>query len=217
MSYSNGPRIVTDGLVLCLDAGNSKSYPGSGDIWYDISGNENNGTLINGPTYSAVHPASIYFDGVDNTVTTSISSPTIYTVSIVFKRNGTQTSNGAVLIGKRTSGCFDSAIYILSTTLLRAYKSGPEISIVSPLVDETWYNITILRKIDGTDFYINGIYQTGFSSIFNCNTMLENIGSSCNGEAAFKGSIALVQAYSTELLPSEILQNYNALKGRFGL
>jgi len=52
MSYSNGPRIVTDGLVLYLDAGNSKSYPGSGNTWYDLSGNNFQGELVNTPTYT---------------------------------------------------------------------------------------------------------------------------------------------------------------------
>ena len=52
MSAAGGPDIIEDGLVLALDAGNVKSYPGSGTTWYDKSGNSNDGTLINGPTYS---------------------------------------------------------------------------------------------------------------------------------------------------------------------
>jgi hypothetical protein len=51
MSLIHSPRIVTDGLVLCLDAGNPKSYTGSGTTWTDLSGNGNNGTLTNSPTY----------------------------------------------------------------------------------------------------------------------------------------------------------------------
>lgn len=66
MSYSNGPRIVTNGLVLYLDAGNSKSYPGSGTVWNDLSGNGNNGTLVNGPTYSGANKGSIVFDGAND-------------------------------------------------------------------------------------------------------------------------------------------------------
>ena len=66
MSYSKGPRIVTDGLVLYLDAGNSKSYPGTGTVWNDLSGNNNNGTLVNGPTFSSANKGSIVFDGVND-------------------------------------------------------------------------------------------------------------------------------------------------------
>ena len=52
MSLAHSPRIITDGLVLCLDAGNTKSYPGSGTTWTDLSGQGNNGTLVNGVGYN---------------------------------------------------------------------------------------------------------------------------------------------------------------------
>ena len=52
MSYSNGPRIATDGLVLCLDAGNSKRYSGSGTTWNDLSGNGKNGTINGNPVFT---------------------------------------------------------------------------------------------------------------------------------------------------------------------
>ena len=67
MPNNYGPRIVTDGLVLCLDAGNSKSYPGSGTAWNDLSRNGNNGTL-NGPTFNSADRGSIVFDGTNDYV-----------------------------------------------------------------------------------------------------------------------------------------------------
>jgi len=66
--YNNGPKIVTSGLVLALDAGNTKSYPGSGTVWTDLSGNGNTGTLTNGPTFNSSNGGSIVFDGVDDFV-----------------------------------------------------------------------------------------------------------------------------------------------------
>ena len=215
MSYANGPKIVTDGLVLCLDAANTKSYPGSGSTWYDLSGNGNNGT-ISGATYSASNKCFNY-DGTDDTVTTSISSPTIRTVFIVFRRNGTQTSTGSVLVGKRTGGCYSSALYLNYSTALRAYSGGPEVAVTS-VSDNTWYHIAVVAKsAGGTDFYVNGNYANGFSTNFNCNAMLENIGSSCNAIGSLKGDIPLVTAYSIEFSADQIKQNYNALKGRYGL
>jgi len=65
MSIKDGPKIVTDGLILALDAGNRFSYPGSGTTWSDLSGNGYNGTLINGPTFSN---GAIVFDGTDDYV-----------------------------------------------------------------------------------------------------------------------------------------------------
>jgi hypothetical protein len=66
MALSHSPSIVTDGLVLCLDAGNPKSYPGSGTTWTDLSGNGNNGTLVNGVGYSGDNLGSLSFDGVND-------------------------------------------------------------------------------------------------------------------------------------------------------
>jgi len=66
VALSHSPKIVTDGLVLCLDAGNPKSYPGSGTTWTDLSGNSNNGTLVNGVGYNGSNLGSLSFDGVDD-------------------------------------------------------------------------------------------------------------------------------------------------------
>jgi hypothetical protein len=68
MAYFHSPRIVTDGLVLALDAANTKSYPGSGTTWSDLSGNSNNGELVNGITYDDTNLGSLVFDGVDDYV-----------------------------------------------------------------------------------------------------------------------------------------------------
>jgi hypothetical protein len=66
MAFFHSPRIVTDGLVLALDAANSLSYPGSGTTWTDLSGKGNNGTLVNGPTFSPTNGGSIVFDGTND-------------------------------------------------------------------------------------------------------------------------------------------------------
>ena len=66
MALSHSPSIITDSLILCLDAANTKSYPGSGTVWTDLSGNGNNVTLTNGPTYSSVDGRSIVFDGTND-------------------------------------------------------------------------------------------------------------------------------------------------------
>ena len=74
MAIFYNPRTITDGLVLCLDAANRKSYPGSGTTWTDLSGRGNTGTLTNGPTYSSANGGSIVFDGTDDIVNTSYVS-----------------------------------------------------------------------------------------------------------------------------------------------
>lgn len=93
-----GPNIITDGLVLALDAGNTKSYPGSGTTWNDVSGNGNNGTLINGPTFDTGNGGSVVFDGVDDHFTTSTTPTELlgnpsFTISMWVKRLSNEVTN----------------------------------------------------------------------------------------------------------------------------
>jgi len=90
MAYRNGPKILTDGLVLCLDAAISKSYPGSGTTWYDLSGNEHHGTIVNA-TFDNSNNGTIYFDGTDdyvnfgNILNNVLSGNTQFTISVSAK------------------------------------------------------------------------------------------------------------------------------------
>ena len=103
MPNNYGPRIVTDGLVLCLDAGNSKSYPGSGTAWNDLSRNGNNGTL-NGPTFNSADRGSIVFDGTNDYVSTNYTQPA-YTTASSFTWNTwvkpTRNSSADIIMGCR--------------------------------------------------------------------------------------------------------------------
>jgi len=93
MAVGYNPRIVTDGLVLALDAGNTKSYPGSGTTWTDLSGNGNTGTLTNGPTFDSANGGSIVFDGTNDYVQVT-GSITVTSATFItwIKRDGNQTS-----------------------------------------------------------------------------------------------------------------------------
>jgi hypothetical protein len=93
MSVFGGPNVTDSGLVLNLDAGNIKSYPGTGTIWFDKSGNANNGTLINGPTFNTGSLGSIVFDGVDDYVSTNYSGGIFTTLTLsawIYKTNTTR-------------------------------------------------------------------------------------------------------------------------------
>ena len=74
MAFNYSPKISTDGLVLCLDAANTKSYSGSGTVWSDLSRGGNNGTLTNGPTFNSGNGGSIVFDGVNDYVDCGVSN-----------------------------------------------------------------------------------------------------------------------------------------------
>ena len=98
-TYGGAPTIVTDGLVFAVDAANYQSYPGSGTTWSDLV-NGNDGTLTNGPTFDSGNGGSIVFDGSDDYMSTTYSTPTSlqgdpnFTVCGWFKRSGNW-SNGA--------------------------------------------------------------------------------------------------------------------------
>lgn len=104
MAYRNGPKIITDGLVLCLDAAGTKSYPGNGTTWTDLSGNGNNGTLINGPTFSSDNGGSLVFDGSNEWVACSASLSklnitTQFTYEVTFYITSNNAYNRYDLIG----------------------------------------------------------------------------------------------------------------------
>ena len=96
MSANGGPDIITNGLVLHLDAADIKSYPRTGAVWYDRSGNGNNGTLTNGPTFDSGNGGGIVFDGVDDrgTFTSPIASNSPQTYEVWVKAIPSSLSDG---------------------------------------------------------------------------------------------------------------------------
>ena len=212
--------IVTDSLLLYLDAGNSTSYPGSGTTWTDLSGNGNTGTLINGPTYSSANGGSIVFDGINDLVTVNLSKATIgsnLTFSIwmlcdfplaidrgVFQIADALNSNGPWVLLQRPN-----------TTTVRWYLNG-NYRITNNLLDSTYVNLTI--TYDGTTWtvYKNGISDGTY--VGNLGTLPGNstwLGNGFNGY--FGGNIAQFFVYNRALSATEITQNFNALRGRYGL
>jgi hypothetical protein len=145
MSVIGGPDTITDGLVLYLDAANTKSYIGSGTTWKDLSGNSNDGTLTNEPTFDSGNSGSIVFDGVDDFVTTGqqldpiafglfADSTSFWTVSSWFLPDITNNSAGAIT-GKG-GGNGPAATYIVweeGTTLKVRLRGGTILDITTTL------------------------------------------------------------------------------------
>lgn len=109
MGFYRGPHIVTDGLVLALDAANPTSYPGSGTTWRDLSGNNNSGSLVNGPTFNSVNGGSIVFDGSNDYVNIPYAGNTSnsFTFTIVMKCNNMDSNtslNRQTLFGLSQNG-----------------------------------------------------------------------------------------------------------------
>ena len=217
VSYNSG-SIVTQNLVLCLDAGNSKSYPGIGTAWTDLIGRVNNVTMTNGPTYSSANGGSIVFDGVNDTLPTLLSTNTLnnITQSVWFKWNGTNQSSVIIYLGNSGNNGFGLIIGSSGTpsNLLGVLFGGSLFNALSSSVTLTtnWTNFVITRDSTTTSLYQN-------ASLFasTTNTPLTSASYSFIGNVTAGGNISSISLYNRALTATEITQNYNALRSRYGI
>ena len=222
MALSHSPRIVTDNLVLCLDAGNTKSYPGSGTTWTDLSGRGNTGTLTNGPTFSSANGGSIVFDGVDDYATIPASSFFDWgTGDFAFECWVKWTSSSWFLsleTRNTTSGTY--LLYGNNTAVYWYVNDGAQIS-GSAISIGVWYNFAVTRISGSTKMYRNG-EQTGSTYIDSYNYQtggsgLVRIGRN-NGNDYAGQQLSNIKIYKGKgLTAAEVSQNFNALRGRFGI
>jgi hypothetical protein len=227
----NYEGIVTDGLVLNLDAGFTPSYPKNGTAWYDISTNTNNGTLTNGPTFNSDNGGSILFDGVDDYAVTSPTNFTAnndFTYEIIVKSNQYIQSRG--IFGNKgywSTGGQGAVIGNISSpqTIYGYVTTNTGHFDISSNVGPTygWTNVVMRRSNNDLRFFINGNHQGSTRTISGTVTDLSDkfwLGSyviGVQGVTPWLGNMAIARVYNRALTSAEITQNYNAQKGRFGL
>lgn len=231
MGVGYNPKIVTNGLVLALDAGNIKSYPGSGTTWTDLSAVIGNGTLTNGPTFNSQNGGSVVFDGIDDTINCGLatqigSSLTGFTISMwifstaagtkLIAENGTSASTNTFYLAQEDASYFTFANY---------GNTGQDLLFANYTYQlNTWYNLVGTWSSGSlTSLYTNGILTNGTrtgqgaqTTLINGNTNLF-IGSRAGTSFQFAGRISNVNIYTRALTAAEIQQNFNALRGRFGI
>ena len=221
MGLAHSPSIITQNLVLCLDAANSKSYPGSGTTWTDLSGRGNTGTLTNGPTYSSANGGYIYFDGTDEYATVPSNS------GWAFGENGTVEqwvyvagNNG----GNDRFWCVNN-----NSSGLDAYLDGASYNIgfhggvvltTTTISQNTWVHFVVTYTSGTIKVYFNTVEQglsgttTGYN-ITNNGTLY--IGRFIVAPYELNGRISSMKIYNRALSAAEVSQNFNALKGRFSI
>jgi hypothetical protein len=224
MSFVHSPKIVTDGLVLSLDAGNVKSYPGSGTVWTDKSGFVNNGTLVNGVGYTSSFNGSLVFDGTNDYVTV-LNNPVLSTMSVsVWVRIQTVTANKYIFNKLPTVGNnsnyglnIHSGGQTLNISSYNGSTSSEFNSSYKPVVN-TWFNVVALYNSSSSAIYINNNLNTsGYIAPVNSGTRID-IGANPLGILyPINADIATFQVYNKVLSQAEITQNFNALRGRFGI
>ena len=224
-------QIVTSGLVLFLDASNIDSYPGTGTTWKDLSGNNNNGTLTNGPTFSSANGGSIVFDGTNDNVSfnnSGTSTPFDFAngnMTCMFWMIPSAWGDGASrgVISKKandsTNGwvIYNDGFY---PTKLNARLGLGNNFVTSTSVSTSVYQCwTLTRSSTTLTWYCNGVLDsTGTNTSNISDTTVElQVSRSQTWNGYFKGNISNVLFYNRSLTAIEVLQNYNATKSRFGI
>lgn len=235
MALHHNPRIVTDGLVLALDAGDINSYPGSGTTWYDLSGNGYDAPSVGSPTYNS-STRSFSFDGIDDRFAADISTTfDLYCIEVAFKPHKEIAPNVAPdgldysLIGVRasagnnnginvyewTGGMTNETVSIWSHVSGRATAMTTTVSLAFHIMNFNWNSSTYDIWLDG-EKQSTIARDTGHAQLIQGVTHIDpgyNIGFGYY----HSGNIATVRAYNRSLTDDEVLQNYEAQKTRFGL
>ena len=223
--------ILSDGLVLNLDAGNPYSYPKFGTTWLDLSGNSRNATLFNGVTYSSTSGGIFTFDGLDDYISLPDGIEGSYSYNSTMEIWARQTTNKSVEYFKIGTGSIastnESGLWYTSNTMnyyfyITAAGDRPFIKATysANIADGTWKQIVGTfagNSTSGTaSIYINGQLIQSNSSITTTSS-LGNPGFSSPSAYAHAGDIGAARLYNRALSAAEVLQNYNASKDRFGL
>lgn len=221
MSTIGGANIVREGLVLYLDAANQKSYLSGSTVWKDLSLNNNSGSLVNGPTFDSANLGSIVFDGVDDYIVTPYNVTLLdFTVGAWFKSNGLNNTYNRIVDKDYASGFWIGRNFNIINSwgggvLEQNYPYGRYIT----LEDNQWHYLVSIRSGSTHILYGDGITNTisGTVSTSALSGVQVRIGTQAGLGAYLNGSISSVQIYNRALSAQEILQNYEALKSRYGL
>lgn len=226
MALSHSPSIVTNGLVLCLDAANPKSYPGTGTAWNDLSGNNRNGTLTNGPTYSSLSNGYFTFDGTNDFVQCS-GSVTVTAATFItwIRRNGNQGASDGILFSRGTGSNVTGMNFSASSNQL-GYHWNAAINTYTwssglTVPNLTWCMVAVSVTSTAATAYLcqSSEITTATNTVSHDSSLLDDIkiAQDDNGGRFFNGAISAAMMYNRALTAAEIQQNFNALRGRYGI
>lgn len=222
--------VVSNGLLLYLDSANLNSYIGSGTSWNNISGYNYGAVLSNGPTFSYTNVGTLTFDGVDDSFTTSafktvtsgsnVNNDT--TNEIWYKWNGINQVKVITAVGNLSLAGYlgfiinngaGSAGNLVTVIYGGQYFSAIDTGTTSvTLVSGVWTQLVITKTSSICKFYKNGVFLGSTTkSQSNYTTTSPYVSST------FAGGLGVCKLYNRALSDVEILQNYNALRARFGL
>ena len=228
MAFGNGPKVVTSGLVLALDAADRNSYPGSGTTWRDMSGNNRNATLVNGPSFSNIDNGAVVFDGTDDSLSfsTITFSNTSYTLEMFSNITGIlDTSNRRSVFGNinYASEFSNTTTFFTNLTVnsVDTYFNFGFSTAGSLVIGQDFHWVfTLDFSTKNVFIYLNGrsitSADTQLTSYTNISTTFTRFGI-WTTIRPYIGNLYSARMYNKYLTSSEVLQNYNALKSRFNL
>jgi hypothetical protein len=217
------PNVVTSSSLLNVDAGFVGSYPTTASTWYDISGNSNNGTLINSPIFTSANSGSFIFDGVDDFASAgSLNLQQNFTLTGWYKPS---VLTGFAIFGQGTTAAnVGLHIWYIGGGTIRFGMFANDTDFTVSTSVNNWYYIACTYNNSSPftkQLYINGVAQTGTpaqaQSAYIGTGILRLGATYSSGGNYASGSFAYMAMYNRILSSTEITQNYNALKGRFGL
>ena len=233
MSASSGPDIIENGLVLCLDAANRKSYSGSGTVWTNLANKSLNSTISSATPFDNVYNGRINFEGTSGsaingkTMTfpkwTELNLSTSFTISIWFSFTRSSPSFFDFILGCESylNRGFRAGLAAGTNKIgFFSTQSGGTFNHVTnhAVTLNTIFNYTITFDVNTGITYINGAFDKQTTGTFvspnaSDNFFYNNVGGGNRSNSHVSG----IQIYNRALTAAEVLQNYKALKGRFGL
>jgi len=236
MSVFGGPNIIEDGLVLCLDAGNTKSYPGTGTTWTDLSRAGNNASAYGSPVFSTDGKGCFDFATATGNHSNSASMGWTFSSNMIpttgnftfecWVKNPPASGNNQPGLfanapsadGYRFGPSLDGVYYLIAGTYTEATIPWPGGNLNSSL----WYHIVATwdrASAKRVNTYLNGVYQN-FGTMPSTQTAFTArtpgiVRSACC--TVYTGKLAAFNAYNRLLTASEILQNFNATRGRYNI
>ena len=205
MAIYSGPGMVTDGLVLCLDAADSLSYPGSGTTWYDLSGQGNHHTIVGSPSYSSINSGRFILDstGTQGFTRASAISGVSSTNTVVIWYSTTDNQELWVM------GQQSSAFYLSAADGNNYYHSN----VGSPT---NWVDLKSVAN-PVTEGYRNGNYHMWEAKNVNFSSWTYYDWFLYGGGWQMTGNVSCITMYNKNLTSQESLQNFEAFRGRFGI
>lgn len=236
MSIAYNSSIVTTGLTFCSDSANPRSYSGSGTSWFDISGQNNTGTLTNSPAYTSGTSGYFTFDGVDDYVAytnsngfNTVSAAPVATLGIwaYIERKAGGGQQYQQLAGFRNDTNYDFFFLLLDSSgatvnteaRLRTANGFYDINVAYTNFN-AWCYITFVANTNRSDLYINGTLAGSNTSVtgnFGSDSGLFRVGNNLSGLYTTKGRMSNIHFYNIALSASQVAQNFNALRGRYGI